>query len=204
MDRTNFNSTKYWRDRYAAGGDSGAGSKNHLGSWKATVVETLVKEHKLKSVCDFGCGDGMQLARINFPLTIQYIGLDPSTDAIQRCEAAFKAFPNYCFAHKLREVARVDLCLSLDVIYHLVEDDVFHEYMTNLFNAASKWVMIYSTNDPEHENTAKHIKHRKFTDWIENERPEFALHDKLPGLYPYNGNTNVSSPCDFYFYKRKA
>lgn len=39
-----------------------------------------------------------------------------------------------------------DLTLSLDVIYHLIEDNVFFTYMDRLFDSSTKFVIIYSLN----------------------------------------------------------
>ena len=36
---------------------------------------------------------------------------------------------------------------SLDVIYHLVEDEILKSYMTTLFGTARKLVIIYSSNE---------------------------------------------------------
>lgn len=36
--------------------------------------------------------------------------------------------------------------MSLDVIYHLIEDEIYNKYMNNLFMAAEKYVFIYSSN----------------------------------------------------------
>ena len=41
---------------------------------------------------------------------------------------------------------RADLTLSLDVIYHLVEDDVFVSAMRALFDKAARFVVIYASN----------------------------------------------------------
>jgi hypothetical protein len=44
------------------------------------------------------------------------------------------------------DLGRFDLELSLDVIYHLVEDEVFDAYMRSLFAHAGRFVVIYSSN----------------------------------------------------------
>ena len=55
-----------------------------------------------------------------------------------------------------------DLSISLDPIYHLLEDNAFNLYMQHLFNSSKKYVIIYfSNNDKKWE---KHVRHRKFTD----------------------------------------
>ena len=67
-----------------------------------------------------------------------------------------------------------DLALSLDVIYHLVEDNVFEEYMTILFNAAQRYVIVYSSNTDSQPWLQKpHVKHRKFTPWVSSKMPQW-------------------------------
>ena len=62
---------------------------------------------------------------------------------------------------------KADAVLSLDVIYHLVEDTIFEKYMDNIFDCAQRWVVIYSSNfDGLDESLAEHVRHRKFTNWV--------------------------------------
>ena len=62
------------------------------------------------------------------------------------------------FEHDLSKLTdkKYDLSLSLDVVYHLVEDDVFKEYINNLFKT-SDLVSIYTTNKRTGPRSA-HIK----------------------------------------------
>ena len=50
---------------------------------------------------------------------------------------------------------------------HLVEDEVFTDYMERLFAAATRYVIVYSSNGaPDIEEHAPHVRHRCFTDWV--------------------------------------
>ena len=61
---------------------------------------------------------------------------------------------------------RADLTLSLDVIFHLVEDQVFTDYMKLLFDAADRYVIVYATNTNRTTPLDRaHVRHRRFTDW---------------------------------------
>ena len=40
----------------------------------------------------------------------------------------------------------------MDVIYHLVEDEIFESHMAALFNHATRFVLIYSSNCSELRN----------------------------------------------------
>ena len=71
---------------------------------------------------------------------------------------------------------RADLTLSLDVIYHLVEDTVFECYMRTLFDSSKRYVIVYASDtddNPIHEGT--HVRHRKFSRWIRENAPNWTL-----------------------------
>ncbi len=72
---------------------------------------------------EYGCGDGNQLILADYP---QYIGFDVSPDAVALCKKIFSADLTKAF-HLMDEYNHqtADLTLSLDVIYHLVEDECF-------------------------------------------------------------------------------
>lgn len=162
-------SVRYWEDLYASGGTSGAGSYGYLAVGKADFLNAFVRHHQVESVIEFGCGDGNQLALAAYPL---YVGLDVSRTAIERCAARFaddptKSFFSYdggCFVDRSGTFT-ADVAISIDVIYHLVEDSIFETYMAHLFNASRRYVVIYAT-DTEVPNTAPHVRHRNFTSWV--------------------------------------
>src|SRR5947207_1460070 len=168
---TNFSgSASYWEQRYRGGGDSGAGSYGRLADFKAEILNRFVAAHAVESVIEFGCGDGNQLSLARYP---KYIGMDVSASAIQMCKKRFvedlsKSFFLYhpdCFVDR-QGIFASDLSLSLDVIYHLVEDRIFDTYMRHLFGAGRRFVAVYSTNEDSSTDDA-HVKHRQFTRWVE-------------------------------------
>jgi hypothetical protein len=60
------------------------------------------------------------------------------------------------------------LRLSLDVIYYLIEDEIFDSYMEILFNSSERLVIIYSSNtDTNPRGQVDHVKNRNFTKWVE-------------------------------------
>lgn len=195
-------SRKYWIERYEKGGNSGAGSYNDLAVFKGEIVNSFVCANNINSVIEFGCGNGNQLKYMNFN---SYTGYDISPKAIAICSNMYKSDKTKQFKLMVdHQESKADLTLSLDVIYHLVEDDTYNEYMNLLFSSSGKYVIIYSSNSDEHENNevAPHVKHRGFTKWIEKNRPDFKLIDHIPNKYPYNGDGNTSSYSDFYIFKR--
>ena len=55
------------------------------------------------------------------------------------------------------------MLLSLDVIYQLVEDEVFERHMRQLFSASHRFVIIYSSNFAQPPDSAEpHVEHREF------------------------------------------
>lgn len=192
-------SAGYWENRYETGGNSGDGSYGRLAEFKSEVLNGLIDEFALKSVIELGCGDGNQLTLANYPI---YLGLDVSQKALDICRKKFRNDSSKSFA-LMDEFGDdiADITLSLDVIFHLVEDDVFDEYMRTLFSASSKMVVIYASNTNEQESPKlPHVRHRQFTDWVETHQPQWSLHRVIENKYPLDVSSGLGSPASFYIY----
>jgi SAM-dependent methyltransferase len=193
----------YWESRYQTGGNSGHGSYNDLCLFKADVLNNFVAQQNIKTVIDFGCGDGNQLKFSRYP---SYLGFDVSQIVIEKCRTVFKEDHTKNFkpmSEYSNETA--DLCLSLDVIYHLVEDDVFEKYMNFLFKSATQYIIIYSSNtDKQQTIQAPHVKHRLFSEWIATHQPRWQLTERIDNKYPYSVKHQTGSFADFYIYKNVA
>lgn len=201
-------SAQYWDDRYRLQGNSGAGSYGCLADFKAKTINHFVSANDIKSVIEFGCGDGNQLSLAQYP---RYTGFDVSEHAIQRCKKRFDSDQTKGFYPVNKwEGQQAELTLSLDVLYHLIEDSVFDKYMKTLFDAAKRFVIIYSSNDELLNQLlgahVKHVRHRRFTDWIMgNMAGKWDFHDLIPNQYPFNVNDqNNTSFSDFYIFRRVA
>ncbi len=160
----------------------------------------------MKSVMEFGCGDGNQLSLADYP---RYTGFDISDHAIQLCQNRFCNDPTKDFYPvDYWTGQQAELTLSLDVIYHLIEDEIFEKYMQMLFSAASKFVIVYASNNEEFNVSisryAPHVYHRKFTDWVVKNRGEsWVLHKYIPNKYQFDANDqNNTSFADFYIFCR--
>lgn len=207
IQRWRFKSSpEYWEQRYAQGGTSGPGSYGVNAIFKAEVINNFVREQKISSVVELGCGDGHQLSLAQYD---NYIGLDVSRTAVERCRARFKhddtkhflVYEPHLFVPN--RAVSAELGLSLDVIYHLVEDRIFEIYMQHLFTSATRFVIIYSTNLDAREvgPTDAHVKHRRFTTWIQA---------NCPGWTPMNSDSKTCIrqtalgvlQSSFFFYKR--
>jgi hypothetical protein len=192
-------SVDYWEKRYRKGGDSGPGSYNRLAEFKANFLNTFVQQHHVASVIEHGSGDGAQLKLARYPA---YTGVDVSPKAIEICRTLFANDPTKRFfeASLLPTGTKADLALSLDVIYHLVEDHVFDDYMRKLFASGSRFVVVYSSNITKDWHY-KHVHHRAFTDWVAKHQPQWFLQSKIPNEYPYDpSNPDDTSFSDFYVF----
>jgi hypothetical protein len=95
-----------------------------------------------------------------------------------------------------------DLTLSMDVIFHLVEDDVFDQYMNDLFAAARRFVAIYSWDFDEPWSTRiSFVRARRFSRWIQEHQPEWQLFQEVEN--PYRGEPPEETRSDFYFFARR-
>jgi cyclopropane fatty-acyl-phospholipid synthase-like methyltransferase len=170
------NSQQYWQERYAVGGDSGEGSYGPLARYKADFINNFCKEMKCESVIEFGCGDGNQLSLLKMD---RYTGVDISEKCINECRRKlgtrgyeFHVLGDY---RKLETHERFDMAMSLDVIYHLVEDDVYLQYLDELLNATRQHALIYASNFEHYDESLPHVKHRDFVKDIAQIYPQWEL-----------------------------
>lgn len=191
-------SGSYWEERYQHGGTSGAGSYGRLAKFKAGILNDFVAQHGITSVIEFGSGDGNQLTLARYPF---YTGVDVSETAVRACRARFAQDEIKSFLTLSEYDGRLaEMSLSLDVIYHLVEDATYEAYMTTLFDASQQFVIIYASNKDE-QPPARHVRHRRFTDWVDIHRPTVRLIDKIPNRFPYDpADPNNTSFADFHIF----
>jgi SAM-dependent methyltransferase len=198
--RTFAGSPYYWERRYAEGGTSGAGSYGRPAEFKAEWLNGFVQDRQVRSVIEFGCGDGHQLALARYP---SYLGLDIAPSAIDMCRARFagdmtKSFYLYdtrYFVDHAR-LFHADLALSLDVVFHLVEDLIFAQYLEHLFAAADSYVVVYAV-DEDRPDPAAHVRHRRFTPWVAERFPDWRLAEVVGN--PHEREGGVSS---FHVFER--
>ncbi|NBM16475.1 class I SAM-dependent methyltransferase [Streptomyces sp. GC420] len=203
-------SLNYWEHRYSSGGDSGAGSQDALARFKAEVLNSFIAENDVTSVIEFGCGDGRQLELAEYP---RYLGLDVSPTGLDLAHARFsddrtKSFLLYEPRHFFdsAEFIRADLTLSLDVIYHLIEDEIYELHLSHLFAASTRFVALYTSDDSELNaptgHSAPHVRHRPVTHDVARRFPHWRLRKKTRNRYPYTENAQVATSfADFFIYE---
>eukprot|EP00037_Helgoeca_nana_P028536 m.336160 g.336160 ORF g.336160 m.336160 type:complete len:250 (+) comp27779_c2_seq2:190-939(+) len=184
-----FDSGAFWETRYKGGGNSGAGSYGDLARYKAAFLNLFVSAHNVKTVIEFGCGDGANLQLYKIP---SYTGFDVSKTILARTAAknspdvaaGTKTFLHISEYDTNPTKYRAAVSISFDVLYHLIEDTVFDSYMRRLFGSAKFFVMIYSSDHDYRQ--ADHVRHRKFTSWVKENAPEFE---------PYAFRSHNPSKC---------
>jgi SAM-dependent methyltransferase len=189
-------SRAYWERRYVRGGDSGAGSSGQLAIYKAEVVNRFVQTNNIQTVIELGCGDGQQLLLAEYPA---YTGLDISKTAVARCRALFAADGSKRF--EIYEPStfnpgdfQADMALSLEVIFHLTEHETYECYMRHLFAAARRWVVIFSSDEPDTTGGLfPHFKPRRFSPDVP---PGWAFRERLP-----NPHRDISV-SDFFIFEK--
>ena len=192
-----IDSNKYWKNRYAKGGNSGAGSYNQIAEYKGNVINNIIKSNNIESIFDFGVGDGNQLKYLKLN-NVDYHGFDISNMVINNLKIKYDKKNNYHFylENELSDLIKCDLTMSNDVLYHLLEDSVFKLYMDKLFELSLDYVLIYSPDYNKDYNN--HVKYREFTPYIKDNHQDFELIKHYPN--PLNdSNTNA----DFYLYRKK-
>lgn len=203
------NSPEYWEQRYGRGNTSGPGSYGRIAEFKAQTLNQFVTDEDIQSVIEFGCGDGNQLALANYPI---YIGLDVAPTAVRMCADRFKNDPTKSFLlYDTRAfvdrhgLLRAELALSLEVVFHLVEDDIYEQYMHHLFDAATRCVVLYTSN-VEQSSPSPHIKHHAVVSWVEAHRPDWCLREKIDTPWHADpdlpGNQPGHSFSDFFIFER--
>ena len=194
-----FSSKKYWENRYSSGNGSGSGSYGRLALFKAEIINDFIKDKNIKNVIEFGVGDRNNLSLYKIK---KYTGYDVSDSVISQVQRKFacdktkkfKTINNY-------NGETADLTLSLDVIFHLVENEIFDAYMSRLFDASLHYVIIYSPNKESKRHYGEHVKLRKFTDWVYKHRPKWQLIYSIKNRYPENiYNANRTSFSNFYIF----
>ena len=195
-------SHQYWDDRYRRGGNSGPGSYNRLAYFKAEVLNQFVRDNAIEKVMEFGCGDGAQIGLAEYPV---YIGVDVSPWAVKACKKMYSGDSRKTFFQSSEVPAdqKADLTLSLDVIYHLVEEEIFESYMRKLFEVADRYVVIYSSNYDQPWSDP-HVRHRAFTQWIDLNQRDWELRQVIKNKYPYDPtDPDNTSFADFFIYQRR-
>jgi hypothetical protein len=186
---------EYWDNRYKNNGNSGNGSYGLLAEFKAEIINNFIHENNIYNIIELGCGDGNQCSLFKID---NYLGLDISPSVIHYCNNKFQNNSKYNFKiynnnYLNKEI--YELSLSLDVIYHILDDNEYKKYMEDLFNFSNKYVIIYSNNYEGHK--AGHMYTKNFTKDVENWFNNYKIKQIIKQKYP------EQSSADFYIYEKQ-
>lgn len=191
-------SASYLERRYADGGTSGAGSYRASAEVKAAFLNDFVRALGVGSVVEFGCGDGNQLSLADYPA---YIGLDVSRSAIALCQRRFAADPTKsfflydgaCFTDR-GGLFTADLALSRPPL-----SPDRGRGLRDLPDAPvrrRREVCDRLCDQRGKAGTAPHVRHRRFTPWVEVHRRNWHL------LKVTQGPRSGPDCPDFFTYER--
>lgn len=191
-----WSNADYWNRRYREGRDSGEGSRGENAIRKAEYVNQVIARNDIRSVIDWGCGDGQVLQHIT--TDIRYVGVDVAPSVLDKVS---QEHPERFFILDRQESdainwLKADMSLSMDVMFHLVNDRDYLDYLNYLFNSARKLVLIYSTNY-NGGRTARHVLRREFTPDVRERYPNWELIQETE-FHPDPGHPH------FFTYRKKT
>ena len=189
-------SDNYWENRYRLNLNSGSGSYGRLAIFKSNVINEIIQDYQIKNIVELGVGDGNNLKL--YKGFDSYTGFDVSRTIIEKNKKKFKSEIYKFYVLNEEKVPKCELIMSLDVIYHLIEDKVYKSHLNDLFTNATNLVLIYSSNFDGKK--FRHVKHRRFSNDIPN---NFTLIKKINNDFQASPNDpENTSIADFYLYKK--
>lgn len=133
-------SIEIWKKRP---NNSGLGSRGQLAEFKANFVSNFVKENKIKTLIDFGCGDLHNSSLIEVP---EYLGVDivehkmPDEFKAGKFETTVSRFDEFECENP------ADMTLCMDVLYHILENeqDYLERTLEKLIECSKRYIVIYA------------------------------------------------------------
>ena len=138
----------FWNKKYAEGGISGKGSIGKYRNWKWGMINQVIGP--FKSVIDVGCGDlsfwKHPIAnRIQKQKDFSYAGIDVSDNIISRNRKFAPKFEFSCSpAYILKGIAKAQVVLCLDLLFHIMDEFRFELTLDNLCTYSKDWIVIYT------------------------------------------------------------
>lgn len=187
----------FWDDKYKKGKRVGSGSTGRLAEFKVQTLNKFIQDNNIKSVLDIGCGDGSITNKL---IAQNIVGADTSHTIISKCRIENPTI-EFIMCQDLG-YRKAELCISLDVVYHLVDDEDYVGHLTDLFMRSGRFVIIYSSNVDRNFIEGQRIRHRKFTDFVKAKFAGWALDAVIRNLYPITDRKELESFSDFYIFKK--
>jgi hypothetical protein len=144
-----LDNAKFWNERYQLFPQlgSGPGSRGYAAVYKNALVKNIVVQHQIHSIVDIGCGD---LCWLDLEILEgrSYIGLDISTVAIERAQAAYPSLRFAVYDATAEPVPiEGDLVVSFDLLIHQLDIQSFRAALSNALAAIGR-IGLFSYSTP--------------------------------------------------------
>ncbi len=174
---------------------SGPGSEGDFANQKIKVLTEIIADYEINSILDIGCGDFYWMKEIA-PLLDHYHGIDVVDDLVinnkKQYEGAKVSFQSIDVSkpddQKLLNVRKVDLVTCLDVIGHLLNDEIDSLLSFILCDLEIKFLVVTNRREAASAYYLKRAKTRH--EGIDLEQHPLFLKRKpvllkqVPGLFP--------------------
>ena len=164
-----YEESAYWNKRYLNSLTSGGGSQGAEALWKQNQIVRLAEAFSVKSIVDFGSGDGEVCFGVMKRLapSVTYRGYDISNQII--CQTQGRARANMRFAAKdfgKPYVVQAEMVLCIDVLFHQSTPARQTQVVANICASFEKVALVTAWN-PEivkqyGDNFAAHTFYRPF------------------------------------------
>lgn len=173
---TSYNPKDYWERRLRHGfnlskvGNIGFGKYYNKWLYKAKIralQEALLTYGDIynKAVCDVGCGTGFFIEFYRSQGAREIVGVDITAISIENLK---RKYPEYNFIKEdisspllVPKINRkFDILNVFDVLYHVTEDKLFEQAITNICSLTSDVIFITDLFGPRNINIADHVRFR--------------------------------------------
>jgi len=154
----------------------------------------LINKYDLKSISDVGCGECTLLPYLQG--IRKYYGYDISPAVLSKVSKnAQDGFSKeFILLTNNTKIVSSDLVLSLEVIFHQVNDDEYLDYMRKLVNSNGEYLLILTMNEgilKTNHIKNRHIKYRDISKFMDS--TNYSLVEK----FPFTERTST-----YYLYKK--
>lgn len=145
---------RYWEKHYATGGTSGEGSIGSIREWKWEQIRSIAGE--VDNVVDVGCGD---LSFWNDTLPPTYTGIDISSTIVEKHRKRHPAATFIVANAAIPQAVSGRIVLCMDMLFHIMDDEVFRGILMNLGRYAREWIFVYTwrVNPLEAQETRRYV-----------------------------------------------
>ena len=157
----------YWGSNMKAAyrGSSGSGSDPDYNRQYIEWLRDFIRDRKIQTVVDLGCGDFRCGPLIYEGIPISYTGLDVYRPLIESLQ---KEYPGYTFKHldfftDLQEAPGGDLCILKDVLQHWSNQDITAFLDSLIRSRKFRWILVCNCAQQKRVKNIKTGYHRQLS-----------------------------------------